>query len=188
MVVVGTTTINAGSGNVGLTNASNNFSLVNVTGGAVAVTDTNNMTITSASGTSIALIAGGTGNTLTVSAFTAGETISVADLSGGVTVGPLSGAMVTAGSMTGSPPVFSGPANWTMATTVSTSTTLNVTAAVAPVVVAATTTPTTSVMPGVTVAEFIENFQAALQAQQDSADAPDKAKDTLVVEGDICRP
>jgi filamentous hemagglutinin family protein len=299
MVVVGTTTINAGSGNVGLTNASNNFSLVNVTGGAVAVTDTNNMTVTSASGTSIALIAGGTGNTLTVSgnvtattgaisltgdtvtltgagvssanstvgitsgtgaiylnagsylsgtaitlsssatylnastlkpggvggigslsvsgnltltnstvamdvasptsydtvnvsgilnAFTAGETISVADLSGGVTVGPLSGAMVTAGSMTGSPPVFSGPANWTMATTVSTSTTLNVTAAAAPVVVAATTTPTTSVMPGVTVAEFIENFQAALQAQQDSADAPDKAKDTLVVEGDICRP
>lgn len=43
-------------------------------------------------------------------------------------------------------------------------------------------------LPGVTVAAFLENFQAALQAQQDSTDGPDKGKDTLVVEGDICRP
>jgi hypothetical protein len=43
-------------------------------------------------------------------------------------------------------------------------------------------------LPGVTVAAFLEKFEAALQAQQDSKDDKSQGKDTLVVEGDICRP
>lgn len=119
----------------------------------------------------------------TLNVATPSETLSVADLSGGVTAGALSAPVLTAASITGSSLVFSGPANWTMAAT---ATDFNVTAAQG--AAATTTTAATQALPGVTVAEFIENFEAALQAQQDSADEPDKAKDTLLVEGEICRP
>lgn len=119
----------------------------------------------------------------TLNAATPSETLSVADLSGGVTTGALSASLLTATSITGSPLVFSGPANWTMAAT---ATAFDVTAS--QVAAATTTTTATQALPGVTVAEFIEKFEAALQAQQDSTDEQGKAKDTLVVEGDICRP
>jgi filamentous hemagglutinin family protein len=41
---------------------------------------------------------------------------------------------------------------------------------------------------GVTVAEFLDKFALALESQQDSTAEKDKAKDVLVVEGEICRP
>jgi hypothetical protein len=103
------------------------------------------------------------------------EGITVADRSFGLVSGPL-GFLSASGGIGGAglPLVFTGPIGWTL-TTGANALTLNA-------------VPAPSNGTADLVSTFLENFTAALASQQASADDEDKAKDVLVVEGEICRP
>ena len=101
----GATTVAAGTGDVTLAQAGNNFNSISVTGGAVSVSDTNNLTVsalTSGANQAVSLIAGGT-LTLPATAINTGTAALTLQSNGGslTTAAALSGDDVTLVGSTG---------------------------------------------------------------------------------------
>jgi filamentous hemagglutinin family protein len=101
------------------------------------------------------------------------EGITVTDQSFGAVSGSLALLSANGGiGGAGLPLLFTGPTGWTL-TQGANALTVNA-------------VPTASVGTANLVSTFLDNFEAALQAQQETTDAKEKAKDALVVEAEIC--